>query len=523
MLDNTLFILVITAASALLGAAVFLTFVFRYLEHPRRTARAMVREAEEDIVFLFDNNDLIDASKMARSLLRAQVGDMTDWDRFIAFFAPNFPQLRRRLATLSDHGSVEITSHDNPETRLVAEYWQGLARISYVEQEIDAKSSIERAKKISADDELATLRGLAEDAPLLMWKEDETHTITWVNKAYLAATAKMDADRLDKWPPSRLFSDVPQSPDGTSRTERLSIVHDGENKHFDVTTLVKESEILHFAVDVTSVATAEETQRSYVSTLVKTFAHLSIGLAVFDLNRQLIVFNPALFDMTGLPIDFLSNRPDIHDFLNRLRENRMTPEPKNFGGWREQIAALEAEASSGTYSERWDLPSGQTFRVTGRPHPNGAIALIFEDISDETSATRRFRHMIDTGQATLDLIDDAVAVFSQAGTLIMSNRAYSALWHSAQSGTLIGSSYQEESRIWQKSASPSPLWIKIQDQILDPENKNDWKSEIRLADGRGIWCHISPLPNHATMVRFLPLLEPVFGTVITRKRAQVAS
>ena len=523
MLDHNVFLLVFAATFALLGAGIFLTVAFRYFEQPRQTARAMVREAEEDIVFLFDGNDLIDATKMARSLLRARVGDMSDWDRFIAFFAPNFPQLRRRLATLSNSCSVEIASHDNPETRIVAECWQGLKRVSYVEQSIDARSSIERAKKVSTEDELVTLRGLAEDAPLLMWKEDETQTITWVNKAYLAATAKIDADRLDKWPPSRLFQDAPVSTDGTACTARLSIDHDGIGKHFDVTTLAKGSEILHFAVDVTSVATAEETQRSYVGTLVKTFAHLSIGLAVFDLNRQLIVFNPALFDMTGLPIDFLSNRPDIHDFLNRLRENRMTPEPKNFGGWREQIAALETAASSGTYSERWDLPSGQTFRVTGRPHPNGAIALIFEDISDETSATRRFRHMIDTGQAALDQIDDAVAVFSQAGTLIMSNRAYAALWHSTNPGTLIGSSYQEESRIWQQAANPSPIWIKVQNQILDPENKSDWKSEIRLADGRGIWCHISPLPNHATMVRFLPLLEPVFGSVVRRKRTQVAS
>ena len=502
MLENAAFVLVFTTVTALLAAGIFIAVTLRYFEQPKRTARALLKEAEEEIVFLFDDQTLIDASKPAKSMLRNAKGDMTDWDRFLAFFAPYFPQLRRHLSTLATDGSKELISPDHPEIRLIAEYWQGLARIAYVENGADAKNSIERAKRLSTDDELETLRGLAEDAPLLMWKEDDSRTITWVNKAYLTAAQNIDADRQNKWPPSKLFDEIPFAENGAPHTSRQTIEHDEQTKHFDVTSLLRGSEILHFAVDVTAVARAEETQRSYVNTLVKTFAQLSTGLAVFDVNRQLIVFNPALMDLTGLPVDFLSNRPVIHDFLDRLHDHRMTPEPKNFGGWREHIAELETAASTGTYCERWDLPTGQTFRVTGRPHPNGAVALLFEDISDEMTATRRYRHVIDTNQAALDSVDDAIAVFSQAGTLILSNRAYSAMWHAQPINTFVGSSYLEESRIWQKTTAPTPLWIKIHEQISDSDNKTSWKSEARLADGRTIGCHVSSLPNNATMIRF---------------------
>jgi hypothetical protein len=42
---------------------------------------------------------------------------------------------------------------------------------------------------------------------------------------------------------------------------------------------------------------------------------------------------------------------------------------------------LEEEAASGLFEETWSLPGGQTYRVIGRPHPNGALAFMFEDIS----------------------------------------------------------------------------------------------------------------------------------------------
>ena len=61
----------------------------------------------------------------------------------------------------------------------------------------------------------------------------------------------------------------------------------------------------------------------------------------------------------------------------------MMPEPKDYRSWRQQMSDLEAAAQNGTYEETWALPTGQTYRVTGRPHPDGAVALLFEDISAE--------------------------------------------------------------------------------------------------------------------------------------------
>ena len=76
----------------------------------------------------------------------------------------------------------------------------------------------------------------------------------------------------------------------------------------------------------------------------------------------------------------------------------------------------------------WSLSGGQTYRVTGQPHPDGAIALLMEDITEEMSVTRSFRAETALGQSVIDAMDEAIAVFSSAGSLLMWNAAYEKLW-----------------------------------------------------------------------------------------------
>lgn len=72
---------------------------------------------------------------------------------------------------------------------------------------------------------------------------------------------------------------------------------------------------IYHAVDVNAVVKSEIAQRNFVQTLAKTFAQLSIGLAIFDRNGQLALFNPALIDLTELPAEFLSGRPTLFVLL----------------------------------------------------------------------------------------------------------------------------------------------------------------------------------------------------------------
>ena len=74
------------------------------------------------------------------------------------------------------------------------------------------------------------------------------------------------------------------------------------------------------------------------------------------------------------------------------------------------------------------LPSGKIFRVTGRPHPQGALAFLFEDISTAIMLERKYRSELELSQATLDRMSEAVAVFDASGMLVFVNSAFETLW-----------------------------------------------------------------------------------------------
>ena len=280
---------------------------------------------------------------------------------------------------------------------------------------------------------------------------------------------------------------------------------------FDIVSIRRGAGSIHFATDTTAVVRAEAAQRNFVQTLSKTFADLAIGLAIFDRGRRLVMFNPSLVDLTGLPVDFLAGRPPIQAFLDRLREARMLPEPRNYRGWREQIAALEAEAKDGTYCDLWSLPSGQTYRVTGRPHPDGAIAFLIEDITAEMSLTRRFRGEIDTAHAVFDAMDEGIAVFSSGGTLILSNSGYRAMWPlpDPQAGDAGGAllpvrdqRLPEEIARWRGACAPTDLWSEIRASIRASGDRQSWTAQLQRDDGRPLRIRVVPLQGGSTMVAF---------------------
>jgi PAS domain-containing protein len=236
--------------------------------------------------------------------------------------------------------------------------------------------------------------------------------------------------------------------------------------------------------------------------LTKTFAHLPIGLAIFDRERQLALFNPALLDLTGLPADFLSSRPTLFAFLDTMRDRRMIPEPKDYRGWRRQMADLEKAAASGRYEETWNLPAGQTYRVIGRPHPDGAMALLFEDISTEVSRTRRYRADLELGQSVIDAMGEAVAVFSSSGVLVMANAAYARLWDHEPDATLDEIGIEAMVAHWRAGSAPSEIWTRARDFVAALGDRDAWSGEARLNDGRLLRCRFTPLAGGNTMASF---------------------
>ncbi|WP_223634679.1 PAS-domain containing protein [Rhodobacter sp. TJ_12] len=499
---------VVSAALALLAVAAFTA------RKARKTAPAPVHPVLEQTVFLFDDHDLIDATAPARTLLDAAPMAGSDWARLQAFLAPRFKGFDANIAQLAARGRIEMLSKSesgqSPPLRLVAEDVNGLARITLIDPEAEGRGIlVDGLSQRAMEDELDLLRVTLDRAPALVWREDETGQITWANRAYvLRSGAFCDSDEALVWPLPRLFDLDPVARATGPRRMRLEDAGDNgldKNAWFDCHSHPLERGTLHFALPADATVRAEKALRDFVQTLTKTFADLPIGLAVFDRQRQLQLFNPALIDLMQLGPDFLSKRPTLYAFWDRLREARMMPEPKDYRSWRLQMTELEQAAATGFHSETWTLPSGQTYRVTGRPHPDGAVAFLFEDVSSETTLTRRFRTELEQSQDLLDHLVEAVAVFQPGGEMTVSNAAYDRLWGVDSRHVVAQGTIQEAVRLWQAQCAPTEVWAAARSFNTTLGERRLVEGEvIRERDGEVIACRFVPMAGGAMMASFTP-------------------
>ncbi len=443
-----------------------------------------------DVVFLFDGDRLISHSDIALDGFE-EVRQWADLQRLLKRDFPTFPETPDRIRK---EGNLVIPAIDcTVERDVLCEWIDGVVRVRLR----DNRGSPQTVPRGASD----PIRRAMERAPYPVWLLDQQDNVRWCNAAYVSLVRKVRGQDTDLTAP--LFPGA-EGNTGLRTKTRVSISpEDCANKlWFDLTLVNHPEGYLCYAVDINAIVDAETAQRKFVQTMTKTFAQLSIGLAIFDRNRQLALFNPALIDLTALPPDFLSCRPSLSSFFDRLRDQHMMPEPKNYRSWRSQMNSLLEAAEDGNYHETWSLPSGSVYSVSGRPHPDGAVAFLFEDITAEITLTRRFRSEMDLMQSILDKLADAIAVFGDDGTLAFTNFAYQQLWGEPSDVGFDSDTVLEVTRGWQTQCTATPILGEIRDFVEMRENRADWNGTLQMRNGTHLTCMISPLQNGATIIRF---------------------
>ena len=508
---------VLTATFIVLGSLVLLSaWLARYPD--RRPS--LFSLARSETIFLFDGDRLLDASPAARSLL-PEGEDHGAWPRLLARLGPVFPAIGQLVESLPRAGQVFLASAPDivPPVILRAEHLAGLTRLTLIDNAAEQRKDIgDSAATAALQQELVAQRSVLARAPVLMWREAADGGVVWANHAYLIRAAELLPDGEDlSWPLPVLFQPAQA---GVSRSSRLKLELQGGAEWFDLIRVPLRDEVLCYALAANSAVQAETALREFMQTLTKTFADLPIGLAIFDRARVLQLFNPALADLTTLAPDFLISRPTLSAVLDAMRAKAMIPEPRDYRSWRKQLTRLEEEAALGIFEETWSLPGGQTYRVIGRPHPNGALAFMFEDISHEMTRTRRYRADLELGQSVIDAVEEGVAVFSQGGQLVMSNSGYVQLWNHDPAVLLSDAGIGTLCAWWREHSAPSLLWDDATEFVTALGDRTPWDGEVRLLDGRLVTCRFRPLAGGATLITFRAgeatgrLPEPVLSQLL---------
>lgn len=371
----------------------------------------------------FTDQTCISASRTALEIAQAESPQEIDWTQARDALKMRFADLPKVLPNPSEDSAQEsFTSRFSDDSGMLHIESEGAVLTITITDDAPL-SPVDKHRELQHRSELELRDDAMNKLVHPMWATTKGK-IFWSNKAFRIlqkASANTDSEDTEVFHFDTLRALSRQS-------QRVSVALDSPHHEvhwFDVSSVeVSEDVLLNCAVNVDGLIAAETAQRKFVQTLAKTFAQLSTGLAIFDRDRRLVLFNPALIDLTSLPAHFLSAQPNLQSFFDRLRDNRIMPEPKDYSSWRRQIADLVVKSSDGRYQETWRLPNGLTYRIVGRPHPDGAIAILIEDISVEMSLTQRFKGQLELRNVAMETLHDALVCFESDGSILFWSRAF---------------------------------------------------------------------------------------------------
>lgn len=363
------------------------------------------------------------------------------------------------------------------------------------------------------------LQQTLDNAPLIIWAE-KNNKVIWSNAPCQTRFEQISQLGITAFDP------LPKSPRNKGH-KRMRIQTPGQNDpvEFVVEHVSLDNKSIYYASDAKPLIETEQELQRFIQTLTGTFAHLPIGLAIFDKKRDLSLFNPALSDLLNLPAEWLIRRPSLMSFLDRLRSEGIMPEPDDFNSLRQEFQNLESGAVEGTYQAEWTLANGRIYRVVGRPHIQGGLALLFEDISKSVMVERQYRAELEQLYSAFDSLADGVAIFDPSGELVFVNDAFDDLWCSDMAGALAPINVIDFTRALQERCAPTPAWGDFREFVLEPAERSQWQAPFILNTGETVLGTFSPIAGGQVFCEFriIPNHEQNTINAVTSPQSQIPS
>jgi PAS domain-containing protein len=231
---------------------------------------------------------------------------------------------------------------------------------------------------------------------------------------------------------------------------------------------------------------------------------LPLPVAVLQ-DQKLVQYNRAFAALWELPIGWLDAGRSYGEVLDYLREKRRLPEQRNFAEWKQAQLQYCAKLEMAR-AEFWHMPGGRSIRIAMEPRLDGAVFLICEDITENLRLESSLNLLTQVQQATLDTLEDGIAIFGTDGRLVMNNAPFAALWQ--LSGEELGGRphFIELSDICAERIGRDGIWGMIAYGINSaaPEKFSEL-GKVKRADGRMLFIAMSRLPNGSTVVTFSDL------------------
>ncbi|WP_343699237.1 ATP-binding protein [Caulobacter sp.] len=263
-----------------------------------------------------------------------------------------------------------------------------------------------------------------------------------------------------------------------------------------------------FCADVTEIEDVRDAFKKHVEAHDETLNHIAEAVAIFSQTRRLSYHNTAFATLWGLEPAWLAERPTHGEVLDRLRQRRRLPETIDYAGWK--AAELARYEDLGPQADDlWHLPDGRTLKVVRQPHPLGGMLLIYSDITGELRLKAQYNALIQVQQATLDKLNDAVAVFGSDGRLRLHNEAFETFWNVSAFALEAAGDFEGVVDLCVPRLHDLAFWRELKGRVADPDPqmRAPTSGEVRTSDGRIVVYQSRPLPDGATLIAFADVTD----------------
>ncbi|MGF1462176.1 MAG: ATP-binding protein [Maricaulaceae bacterium] len=371
-------------------------------------------------------------------------------------------------------------------------------------EESGARGRVEAAKQLAGQDPLAVFDLLGK-APFPVWRLSANLKLLWANEAYLEA---VEARALEEAVRKNLhFDGETETQARVARDERARaeavrwVVAQGQRRAFRIITFPVSGGVAGMALDVTQVEDLADELNRRQHAHDETLDHLADAVAIFDSQAKLIFHNTAFTKLFGLDEGWLDEGPNHGAVLDRLRDLRRLPEQTDYAGWkRKELARYASEETM--EDELWPLPDGRTLRLARLRHPFGGLLLIFEDMTDQITLRAQYNTLINVQRATLDKLNEGVAVFGTDGRLRLANTAFASLWRLDREALAEGAAFDDLLTQCLPLYPDEAFWGQIKARLTDtdPAAREQVSEEIRRTDDTILTYLSRPLPDGATVI-----------------------
>ncbi len=358
----------------------------------------------------------------------------------------------------------------------------------------------------------ADFEAILDALPVPVWLRDKALSLQWGNQAFVASSGESDLESalahqtaLDK--SERDLAAASRGQRQMISTKRFAVIG-GQRRSLEFTHVpLDDGDIVGTALDATDVSAAEAKLQQHIDAHADTLDKLATAVAIFGPDQKLSFYNRAFVKLWELPETWLDKHPTDGEVLDRLREARKLPEQRDYQAWKRQRLALYERAREQPSEDEWHIPGGMALRVVAQHHPFGGLTFLYEDVTQQIALESSYNTLIKVQSATLDTLQEAVAVFGPDGRLKFSNAAFARIWDLNERDLAGEPHVRQIAAACAEKFGQQAVWERLIASIVTgSERRRDW-GEIERNDHTVLSVALSPLPDGATLVTFADVTD----------------